>query len=111
MTTYESMETILDLQELEDKKETLNIKKKVKNISYNVAFNTGGLLLLLSLVLGIYLGGYIITDNIATSIIKAKYQIHVFSSQIGGIAQAAELLVNICNKPEIAPFCKNDTII
>lgn len=89
----------------------LNIKKKIKNLACNTAFNTGGLLILISMVLGIYIGGYIITGNIATSIIRAKAQIHVFSSQIGGIVQAAELLVNICNKPEIAPFCKNDTKI
>jgi hypothetical protein len=112
MTTYEIRDNIHELREYENRRvDILNIKKRLNNISYNTAFNTVCSLFLLSLVLGIYLGGYIITGNISKSLIKAKSEIHIFSSEIGDIAQAAELLVNICNNPGIAPFCKNDTII
>ena len=104
--TYDSMENMLHNQDLvKTEIVPLNINRRLKILSYNTAFNTGGLLLLLSLVLGIYAGGFIITGNIA------KSEINVFSSQIGGIAQAAELLVNICNNPGIAPFCKNNTYL
>ena len=110
--TYDSMENMLHNQDLvKTEIVPLNINRRLKILSYNTAFNTGGLLLLLSLVLGIYAGGFIITGNIAKSIVNAKSEINVFSSQIGGIAQAAELLVNICNNPGIAPFCKNNTYL
>ena len=106
-----TMENMLHDQDFTEAEVTLNIRRKLKNITCNVGFNTGGLLILLNLILGMYIGAYVITGNITSSIIRAKAEIHIFSSQIGGIAQAAELLVNICNKPEVAPFCKNDTII
>lgn len=109
MSEFNNMNYI-DMQDFTNNS-VLTINKKLKKLAYNVVFNTGSILILLSLVLGMYAGGFIITGNIMTSVVNAKSQIQVFSSQIGGIAQAADLLVNICNKPQIAPFCKNDTML
>ena len=111
MDRSENMEDINHLQDFTNKYDSLIIKNKLKKVSCNVGFNTGGILILLSLVLGIYLGGVVITGKIDSAILAAQSDIFLFSSKISEIATAAELLVNICNKPEIAPLCKNNTML
>ena len=109
MCNYESFQ-LKDLIKDYNNNDLMYIRKKIKNIHLQSICNCSGIFLSLSLLLGIYLGGFLILNNIGNTIANAKSEINVFSDKITDIAIAAELLVNICNKPEIKLFCKNDTI-